>query len=294
MSSIESGLAKVLEQNSALAVRADGNKPPAPVVLPGFPRHTCSFWNYKTGELETFVAPPGPREYYAATVDAVSMLVNEFTGNPALALPSPPREVSSIGPERLVFVWIKNGTVRVTLDEAGDRRERIVLSLNRSQPFVALLHLESEGWVDQKRFVMALRVDINGSYSPYNVIETIRELKWSRHEAGESMVQTGRANFGTRVEARISGVDEKDLREIEDLYVTLPVYSDLFGPGGELLRSTINCAVDVHPTEQSIILKIKAGEVDRVLRELDTRIADMIAAKVTSPNVKIFFGEPKD
>jgi hypothetical protein len=45
--------------------------------------------------------------------------------------------------------------------------------------------------------------------------------------------------------------------------------------------------------KQELSLK-SIPQVDRVLRELDTRIADMIAAKVTSPNVKIFFGEPKD
>jgi len=298
MSSIDAGLAKVLEQNAALAVKADTNKAPIHTTLPGFPRHILHLWNFKSGTLDQVVAPPAPRDYHAGTVEAVAALINEFTTNPALGLPAPSMATTATEaatkPDRLVFVWIKNGQVRVVLDEAGDRRERIGLYLNRSQPFLALLHLEGEEWVDQKRFVMALRVDINGMYYPAHIVDTIRDLKWTRNETGESAVQTGRYNFGTRVEAKISGVDEKDLREIEDLRVSVPVYSDLFNSAGQLINSTFDCAVDVHPTDQAVILKIKAGEVDRVLRQLDTAIADMIAEKVTSPNVKIFFGEPRD
>lgn len=282
-------------QNAALAVKADNNKPPAGMVLSGFPPHIAHLWNFREGKLERHISPPHPREYEAATVESLAKLINEFVGNDELHPRIPEGATSATLRNPLVFVWIHHGRVIVTLDETGERRERLGLELVQSEPFRALTALAGN-WVGQREFVEALRVHVNGVYSPETVIDTIRSLRWSQNEEGDSTVQTGRARFGRRVEAAIAGVADKDLREIEDLTVTIPVYSNLFdeGPGWapSPILSTFRCAVDVHPTEQKIILKLKAGELDRHLRDLDRKVHDMLVADITHDRVRIFFGDP--
>lgn len=299
MSSVDSGLATTLKAHADLAIAAATNKAPVHTILPGFPAHILHIWNYREGKLEQMVAPPVVRDYEAATVASLADLINQFIDNPALnqTPPGTPTDAVSAAEvkNRLVFVWIQDGNVIVTLDETGDRRENITLRLSRSASFNALTFLAGQ-WVGQREFVEALRFGINAQYSPSSVIDIVRALRWSQNEQGESTVQTGRASFGRRVEAAIAGVDETDLRSIEDLTVTLPVYSNLFDEeiiSSSPIMSTFRCAVDVHPTEQKIILKIKAGEVERNLRDLDVRVRDMLVGQLTATDrVKIFFGSP--
>lgn len=295
------GLAPALKFVVDLKDQAAEAAAPKIVNLPLEPHGVYGLWDASAKKLEIRTAATPPRDYRAGSVEAVVKLVDEFVGRGGEELGRVVHEdgeLTKITREKIVFVFVQDGLIQVILDEMGDRKERVSLSLTMAPAFKILRDLSRQAvWFKQKEMIDLLRTEIAARYVPENLLSTLRVLKMQTTAKGDSQVKTGRESMGRRVEAQVAGLEGDDLEELENVTVTLPVYLDLLDPAFDyrVVEFRVECSFDVDVVESKFRLKPKAGQIERVLLEADRRVMQDIEADLKDrANVRVFRGTPKN
>lgn len=286
------GLAPALKYVGDLKDQAHAAEAPKIVPLPLEPEGHYGLWKPHEKTFEIRVAATPPREYRAGSVEAVVKMLDEFMSRKAHS------SSGDINLYDMAFVFVQDGLITAVLNETHDRKERVTFSLTMAPAFRLLRKMaEHPYWAGQKATIDLLRTELNAKYVPDNIVTTLRTLKFNSDASGESVVKTGKESMGRQVEAKIAGLDGGELDALENVLVTLPVYTDLLDPAREyrVIEFSVDCAFDVDVTENKFRLKPKAGEIERVLLEADRRIMNDIDANLKDrTRVRVFRGAPKN
>lgn len=233
------------------------------VSVPADPSHIVRYHNRDSGMVLKIEAVPKPREYVAANLSALAGLVLRHYETRDLDAPMP-RCTVFVGEDAVVAVF----------DETGERRERVTWKLTRSETFDNLK--EADGTpMDQKEFLRFLRYTIRGHTKPTDLTSTIKQIRFENNSSGTSQIQTGKESLGKKVEMSIAGIDATALPE--DVEVSVPVYDDLLDTDGNVMRFSVQTALETDIVSQKFTVRLLDGE----LRNTVLRARAVIATDLT-------------
>ncbi len=224
---------------------------------------------------------PAARAYVAESLDSIVQLTDKFATDRA---------------DKKIFVFVSQGGIVTLLDE-DDRKERLSFDMRLSDAMCAI-----EGLADptepgedppyafgQRDFIDFLRRKVNGEVEPDSLISSVRQVKFTKSDNGESKIQTGRESIGRQVEAEMTGADKIP----DEVTISVPYYENVRDSGGNLFKVAVDFVLDTNIAEGKFLLRPKAGEIDRVREESVENVLLMIQKSVTAKNVRVFAGKPE-
>lgn len=251
-----------------LAVKADGRRTPEFVPHPdgsGLRKMVVEYPAEGGAKISVTDVVPEARCYRATSVGSLIDLIGEF----------------AVGHEDLpgdIFVFVHEGEVDVLLGET-QRRECLVLTLEKSDQFKALEALaEKPQKFEHREFLTLLKTGLNARYLPDDLVSLLSKLKFKSDAAGQSTIGAGNVSMGKAVEQRVAGLDDRQLPEF--VAVQLPVYTNLYGDGGQVRFDSFSCDLQIDLTEQRFSLRPRAGEIQRALLDIDNDLAAQIGKGV--------------
>ena len=223
------------------------------------------------GEM-VFSTPVEPEAYFMRGKDG--LLVKHAAPLPlrsyaAFTLPDLADQVKHFGADGNNVVFVGNGAVTAILDEDKRRREQVRFGLTKTSEFETLKHQRSSRpGHTQKEFINLLRVELAGC-APPQLIASVRNLKFSRSSDGQSHVGTGKESVSSEVKRSLLTEGGDPLPD--EVAITVNVYEEWRSKSGE-----IRCSLDVDIDEAELRLIPMAGELERLQRETDTAIAEVL------------------
>lgn len=222
-----------------------------PVVLecPRDPKHVFRIWNPADRKIEEIEAKPEPRSYTAATIKDLASMIRHFSVEAGVGV---------------AVAMVAEKGVTVLLDETESRRHRIFLPTPLSRPMLALKAAEtSKNWLTHREAVSFLRMELG--LHQHDVVETLRSIKFSRNEEGESTIRTGNESMGASVNARVgAGIANGDLPDL--FRVEIPIFEDCADGDGAEFKDEVRLIVETNMAEQKFRFTPGVGDTARALR----------------------------
>ncbi len=188
-----------------------------------------------------------------------------------------------------IVVFCGRGKIEAVLDEAGDRRERLEMSLPESHAFETLGTCErARTPFDQRAFLRLLRIDLAGC-CPEGLVGTFQSLKFTRASDGEQEISVARESMGKSIKMQLAAGKGNNIPEEVTLRVN--VYRDLTESQDPALRKDVRCAIDTNLDEATFTLIPLGGELETAQRETDDWVHRFLKTEF-GPAVDVLCGCP--
>lgn len=220
-------------------------------------------------KLDLVKAKMPPRQHEFFTVDEFARAVPPFARDTCKPI-----------------VFCGRGQVVALLDEESDRQERLSVKLPLSAEFERLVTARATRAVfDQRGFISLLRIDLAGCIEE-GVIRTFRNLKFSRDDEGNSVIEHAREQMGRTVKRELAadGADEIP----EDITVCVCVYRDM---ADGVHRMDVECAVQLDIEDGTFCLIPLAGVLESAQQETDAMILKDLR-EVLGDTATVLCGKP--
>lgn len=253
----------VIESISALSKRAEA----VSVVHPeAEPDHVYLLVDRLSSDVKKLSAEPEPRDHLAGDL---ASLAAEAT------------RIAEVAEDSNVVIWYSRGGV-VAIDDKC-RRDTVVLPIKHTPQFNTLLGLEkSKAKLDQKRFVLLLRVDLGECLAKTgNFLGLIRQLKFVAGKDTGGTVQHGKESISRSTIAEVSGA------EAVPEEVTLRVR--VFELADDKTSQDVKCAIELDGVTETLSIFPFPGELDRAVQDAERAIGEKLRAAATVP---VIYGSP--
>ena len=241
------------------------------------------------GEMERIARSYPPRKYTGGGTDGIIDMVKLFWKRRAL-LDQP----VAVGQDREdIAVFVYQGLIQVLLDETKHRHDVLSCQLVYCDQFKQLVDIDSgdnDGQFTQRDLVRLLRVELNGRYTPSDLIARVRRIAVANNGQAEQTTETARASYKRETIIEAVGTTEADLEAIENAAVELPVFKNHFTAVGVVPEYRINLSITLDLQSMTFDLRPKAGQIERVLAAIDNEILERF--KTEFPGLAVFRGLP--
>lgn len=127
----------------------------------------------------------------------------------------------------------------ILLMDKKERRNKATCPLSLSPQYL-WLEKQSNQQMSQANFVRLLRIVFAGCLDGFNLLNVIRNLKWSAGSGTEGNLQHGRESMGKSLTAEVRGENAIP----EDVTLTIPIWENW------RVNQQVRCAVEIFPQEQ--------------------------------------------
>lgn len=222
---------------------------------------------YLPGDTEPRIIEhkPRPRSYTATTIGAFCAMVTRLGSNR----------------DTMVLVSL-SGAVAILDEGDGRRRERVRLRANINEAAGEIGRWQGEHWHSQAELIRSLRTTLRDTYSPADLLPTLRQIKFSKRTDGASEVQHGRESMGASIERQVSGAGDLP----EDVVFSTP----WFDPIGDATppEAAVTCALDIDTESAGFMLKPVIADIRRAELDAVAWLATEIAERVV--DIDVFSG----
>lgn len=237
--------------------------------------------------------PPRIRKYEVLSIAGLVQMIGAFAvRKPAEKEGRATKDsgpITAPGPRK--FVFVNDQGAQVLLDEA-DGHETLWLEFRETKQFEMLRAIEGGRGVDlsQQGVIDLLRRDLNGQYTPDGIVPLLRKLKFARKDDAESELKSTKSSMSKAVTAEVTGAADLP----EEITAEVPIFSNVRDIQGFLYTAKVTLCLDVDLFKERFSLRLKAGELDRVMEQTRFLIAQQIEIGVCDlQNVRVFVGHPE-
>ncbi len=217
------------------------------------------------GGMEWFEADPAPRLHNAFDLATVARWASQG------AKPSP---------------WCSRRGVVLVLDD-DTRRDVVRLDLVESPQLATLRALEErKPAFDQKAFARLLRIDLAGCLASPNLLQSVKQVKFSVLKGLEGEASHGKESIGKTLQAELKGANAVP----EEAEVVLPVWSGQAHP----TRYCVRCAVEIDVIGERFQLIPFPGAIEDAFCRAEAALLARLAEELAQNDcdIPVHYGTP--
>jgi hypothetical protein len=180
------------------------------------------------------------------------------------------------------IVWHSEQGVCLLTDD-GDRRDRVVFMLTKSDRFAVLEQLaEKKPCLDQRQLVRLLRVELG--LDNVKVVQQFRKLDWQFSDETAGEVKHGQDRLGKTINAQVAGVSELP----DELDIEVPVFKQT----GERTEYKVRCAIEIDTVNKQFQLVPMPDELERVMDLAQADIHKRLSEGLAEKKIPVYYGAP--